>query len=84
MTSDKFSYFTTMIGQTPQTWNSGIYSMVQSLSSTVIVPAANIILTLVVSLELFGMLVERNNMGDIEPAFLSVYEAMWMEVKNTK
>ena len=21
---------------------------------------------------------------DIEPAFLSVYEAMWMEVKNTK
>ena len=70
MTSDKFSDFTAMIGQTPQTWNSGIYSMVQSLSSTVIVPAANIILTLVVSLELFGMLVERNNMVDIEPVFL--------------
>ena len=70
MTSDKFSDFTAMIGQTPQTWNPGIYSMVQSLSSTVIVPAANIILTLVVSLELFGMLVERNNMVDIEPVFL--------------
>jgi len=70
MTSDKFSEFTAMIGQTPQTWNPGIYSMVESLSSTVIVPAANIILTLVVSLELFGMLVERNNMVDIEPAFL--------------
>jgi len=70
MTSDKFSNFTDMIGQTPQTWNPGIYSMVQSLSSTVIIPAANIILTLVVSLELFGMLVERNNMVDIEPAFL--------------
>ncbi len=70
MTSDKFSDFTAMIGQTPQTWNPGIYSMVQSLSSTVIVPTANIILTLVVSLELFGMLVERNNMVDIEPAFL--------------
>ena len=39
MTSDKFSDFTTMIGQTPQTWNPGIYSMVQSLSSTVIVPS---------------------------------------------
>ncbi len=70
MTSDKFSDFTAMIGQTPQTWNPGIYSMVQSLSSTVIVPAANIILTLAVSLELFGMLVERNNMVDIEPVFL--------------
>ena len=70
MTSDKFSEFTAMIGQTPQTWNPGIYSMVQSLSSTVIVPAANIILTLVVSLELFRMLVERNNLVDIEPAFL--------------
>ena len=70
MTSDKFSDFTAMIGQTPQTWNPGIYSIVQSLSSTVIVPAANIILTLVVSLELFGMLVERNNMVDIEPVFL--------------
>ena len=69
MTSDKFSDFTAMIGQTPQTWNPGIYSIVQSLSSTVIVPAANIILTLVVSLELFGMLVERNNMVDIEPVF---------------
>ncbi len=70
MTSDKFGEFSSMIGHTPQTWNPGIYSMVQSLSSTVIVPAANIILTLVVSLELFGMLVERNNMVDIEPAFL--------------
>ena len=78
MTSDKFSDFTAMIGQTPQTWNPGIYSMVQSLSSTVIVPAANIILTLVVSLELFGMLVERNNMVDIEPAFLIkwIFKAM--------
>jgi hypothetical protein len=78
LTSDKFGEFTAMIGQTPATWNPGIFSAIQGLSSSVIVPIANIILTLVVSLEFFGMLVERNNFGEIEPAILAkwIFKAM--------
>lgn len=78
LTSDKFGEFTAMIGQTPATWNPGIFSAILGLSSSVIVPIANIILTLVVSLEFFGMLVERNNFGEIEPAILAkwIFKAM--------
>ena len=78
LTSDKFGEFSAMIGQTPATWNPGIFSAIKGLSSSVIVPIANIILTLVVSLEFFGMLVERNNFGEIEPAILAkwIFKAM--------
>ena len=35
------------VGQTPQGWNSGVFSMIQNLSETVIVPIAGVILTFV-------------------------------------
>ena len=35
------------VAKTPQTWNSGVFSMIRSLSDNVIVPIAGIILTFV-------------------------------------
>ena len=54
------------VAKTPQTWNSGVFSMIRSLSDNVIVPIAGIILTLVLCYELISMIVERNNMHDFE------------------
>lgn len=54
------------VGQTPQGWNSGIYNMIQSLSNTVILPIAGIIITFVLCYELISMLTEKNNMHDID------------------
>lgn len=47
------------VGTTPQAWNGGIFSMLQSLSETVIVPIAAAILALVMCYELIEMIVEK-------------------------
>lgn len=54
------------VAKTPQQWNSGVFSMIRSLSDNVVVPIAGIILTLVLCYELISMIVERNNMHDFE------------------
>ena len=54
------------VGTTPQAWNGGIFSMLQSLSETVIVPIAAAILALVMCYELIEMIVEKNNMHDFD------------------
>ena len=54
------------VGSTPQDWNGGIFSMLQNLSETVIVPIAAAILALVMCYELIDMIVEKNNMHDFD------------------
>ena len=54
------------VGSTPQDWNGGIFSMLQTLSETVIVPIAAAILALVMCYELIEMIVEKNNMHDFD------------------
>lgn len=52
------------VGQTPQGWNGGVFSMIQNLSETVVIPIAGIILTFVLVYELIQMILEKNNMHD--------------------
>lgn len=54
------------VGQTPQGWNGSIFNMIRSLSENVVVPIAGIILTIVVTLELIQLLIDRNNMHDFD------------------
>ena len=54
------------VGSTPQAWNGGVFTMVQNLSETVMLPIAGIILTFVMTYELIQMIMERNNMHDFE------------------
>lgn len=54
------------VGATPQGWNSGIFSMIQNLSETVIIPIAGAILAFVMCYELIQMVTEKNNMHDID------------------
>ena len=51
-------------GMTPSGWNGGIFNMIRSLSETVIVPIAGIILTFVMCYELIQLIVEKNNLHD--------------------
>ena len=59
-----------IVGQTPQSWNSSIFSMVRSLSDNVMIPIAGVILTLVACMELIQMLIDRNNMHDTDVALI--------------
>ena len=54
------------VGQTPQGWNGSIFSLIESLSNTVIVPIAGLIITFVLCYELITMITERNNMHDLD------------------
>ena len=54
------------VGQTPQGWNSGIFSMIQNLSNNVILPIASIILALVMTMEFIRIIMDKNNMHDFD------------------
>ena len=54
------------VGTTPQGWNSGIFDMVHTLSETVILPIAGVILAFVMTLELIQLVTEKNNMNDVD------------------
>ena len=54
------------VGQTPEGWNSGIFAMIRTLSETVVLPIAGMILTFVLCYELIHMIIERNNMHDFD------------------
>lgn len=69
------------VGQTPQGWNSGIFTMIQGLSNSVILPIAGIIITFVLCYELITMLTEKNNMHDIDTwMFFKYFVKMWIAV----
>lgn len=58
------------VGTTPQAWNSSIFQMVHSLSETVILPVAGVILAFVMTLELVQLLLDKNNYHEIESAVI--------------
>lgn len=58
------------VGTTPQAWNNSIFQMVHSLSETVILPVAGVILAFVMTLELVQLLLDKNNYHEIESAVI--------------
>ena len=54
------------VGLTPQAWNSGIFSMIQNLSQTIMLPLAGAILAIVISLELIQLITDKNNLNDVD------------------
>ncbi len=63
----KVGEIATEVEKTPQSWNGGVFSMIQNLSETVIIPIAGLILTFVLCYELISMIIEKNNLhGDFD------------------
>ena len=54
------------VGLTPMGWNIGVFNMVRTLSETVILPVAGIILTFVLCYELIQLIIEKNNLQDFD------------------
>ena len=85
--NDKTGEIASQVGQTPQGWNGSIFSMIQNLSNSVIIPIAGMIITFVLCYELITMLTEKNNMHEIDTwmffkYFFKMWVAVWM-VSNT-
>ena len=79
--NEKTGQIAAQVGQTPQGWNGNIFSMIQNLSDSVIVPIAGMIITFVLCYELISMLTEKNNMHDIDTwMFFKYFFKMWVAV----
>ena len=56
------------VGKTPMEWNGEIFTFIQNLSETVILPIAGMILTFIMCYELISMIIDKNNMHDFPPS----------------
>ena len=64
--NEKIGDIAGQVGATPQAWNSSIFNMVYSLSETVILPIAGVMLAFIMTLELIQMVTERNSLHDVD------------------
>lgn len=64
--NQKVGTIATEVGKTPQQWNSSVFSIIENLSNSVIVPIAGIIITFVLCYELISMIIDKNNMHDVD------------------
>lgn len=54
------------VAQTPANFSPGVFSMIQNVSETVIMPIAGIFLTFIACYELIQMIIEHNNLANFE------------------
>lgn len=79
--NEKVGTVSTVVGTTPQAWNTSIYDLIKNLSDNVIIPIAGMIITFVLCYELISMVLERNNMHDSDTfMFFKYFFKMWVAV----
>ena len=79
--NEKVGTIATQVGQTPQGWNANIFSMIHTLSDTVIIPIAGLVITYVLVAELIGMVTEKNSLHDIDTwMFFKWFFKAWVAV----
>ncbi|ABR50068.1 conserved hypothetical protein [Alkaliphilus metalliredigens QYMF] len=80
--NDRVGTIAAEVGQTPQAWNGSIFTLIKSLSDTVIVPIAGLVMTGILCYELLSMLMEKNNLHEMDTwmffrwmmkAFIAIY-----------
>jgi hypothetical protein len=79
--NEKVGTIAAEVGQTPQGWNANIFSMIQTLSDTVIIPIAGIIITYVLVAELIGTVTDKNSLHDVDTwIFFKWFFKAWVAV----
>ena len=69
------------VGKTPEAWNSGVFSIIRSLSQTAVLPIAGLVIAAILSYELISMIIDKNNMHDIDTwMFFKYFFKMWVAV----
>ena len=81
--NQKTGEIASQVGQTPQGWNGSIFSMIRSLSNSVIIPIAGMIITFILCYELISMVTSANNMHDVDTFmffkyFFKMCVAVWI------
>lgn len=71
--NEKVGTIAGQVGQTPQGWNGSIFSLIQNLSQTVMIPIAGMIITFVLCYELITMVTQKNNFHEFETFNLFIW-----------
>ena len=71
--NDKVGTIAGEVSQTPSAWNASVFTMIQNLSDTVIIPIAGIIITYVLCYELITMVIDKNNMHEFDTSLFFRY-----------
>ena len=56
----------TNVGMTPGDFNPGVFALIRTISETVVLPIAGILLTFVMTWELIQLIIDRNNLHEID------------------
>ena len=71
------------VAMTPSTWNSNVFSMIQTLSTNVMLPIAGMIISFVLVYELITMVMDKNNMHEFDTSLFfrflgKAFVAVWL------
>ncbi len=67
--NDRVGTIATNVGMSPADFSPGVYSLIRSISESVIIPIAGLILTFVACYELIQMIIDHNNLANFETWF---------------
>jgi len=56
----------TTVGMTPGAWNPGVFNLIRTLSETVVLPIAGLLLTFVMTWELIQLIIDQNNLHQLD------------------
>ena len=66
MVNEQVTDIAAQVGETPAGWNAGVFTMIRTLSETVVLPIAGVVLTFILCYELIQLIVEKNNLSDFD------------------
>ncbi len=61
------------VAQTPSSWNSTVFDLIEQLTDTVIIPIAGLIISYVLIYELISMVIDKNNMHEFDSGMFFRY-----------
>ena len=79
--NDKVGTIAAEVGQTPAGWDINIFNMIRTISETVVLPIAGLIITYVLCAELIGMITDKNSMHEIDTfMFFKYFFKAWVAI----
>jgi hypothetical protein len=79
--NDKVGTIAAEVGATPAGWNINIFNMIRTLSETVVLPIAGLIITYILCAELISMVLDKNSMHDIDTwMFFKYFFKAWVAI----
>ena len=79
--NEKVGTIAAEVGRTPQGWNINIFNMIRTLSETVILPIAGIIITYILCAEIISMVVDKNSMHETDTfMFFKFFFKAWAAI----